>query len=215
MTRRTVTRTRKNRTPTAPTPTVQALPRAGVGVRVIALIYDSLLLIALIAVINVIVIALFTPSAAATGNNATLLSPAIRQGLMFPLSLSAIFVFYGYCWTRSGQTLGMQTWRLEVRDLRGQRLTWIRSLQRFLAAGALPCFCALVSWLLNPHDAKALSLSMVIGFITNYLWALLPLSVGAGRSIHDQLSQTAVLRVPAPERKPYRFLGLFGDKSQH
>ena len=114
---------RKKRTPAAATRPVQALPRAGVGVRLIALMYDSLLLIALVAVINVIVIAIFTPSAASTGNSATLLSPAIRQGLMFPLSLGAIFSFYGYCWTRSGQTLGMQTWRLEVRDLQGQRLT--------------------------------------------------------------------------------------------
>lgn len=215
MTRRTNNPTRKKRSPAAPAPTVQALPRAGVGVRLMALIYDSLLLIALIAVINVIVIAIFTPSAAATENSATLLSPEIRQGLMFPLSLLAVFGFYGYCWTRSGQTLGMQTWRLEVRDLSGQRLTWMRSLQRFLAACALPLFCALVSWVLNAHNAKAMSLSLFIGFITNYVWALLPLSVGAGRSIHDQLSQTAVLRVPAPERKPYRFLGLFGDKSQH
>jgi len=213
MSRRTVAS--KKRTPAAPTPITQALPRAGVGVRLIALVYDSLLLVALVAVINVIVIALFTPSAAATGSTATLLSPAIRQGLMFPLSLAAIFLFYGYCWTRSGQTLGMQTWRLEVRDLNGQRLTWMRSFQRFLAACALPFLSATASWVLNPHDAKALSWSVAIGFAANYLWALLPFSVGAGRSMHDQLSQTAVLRVPAPERKPYRFLGLFGDKSQH
>lgn len=206
---------RKKRTPAASTPPIQALPRAGVGVRLAALMYDSLLLIALVAVINVIVIAIFTPSAASTGNSATLLSPAIRQGLMFPLSLGSIFSFYGYCWTRSGQTLGMQTWRLEVRDLQGQRLTWGLSLQRFIAASAVPLLCAMTSWLLHPHDLRALTISVFAGLAANYVWAWLPLSVGAGRSIHDQLSGTAVLRVPAAARKPYRFLGLFGDKSQH
>lgn len=206
---------RKKRIPAAPAPSIQALPRASVGVRLIALMYDSLLLIALVAVINVIVIAIFTPSAASTGNSATLLSPAIRQGLMFPLSLGSIFCFYGYCWTRSGQTLGMQTWRLEVRHLNGQRLTWGRSLQRFIAASAVPLLCAMTSWLVHPQDVRALSISVFAGLMANYAWALLPLSVGAGRSIHDQLSGTAVLRVPAAPRKPYRFLGLFGDKSQH
>jgi len=206
---------RKKRTPAAPAPSIQALPRAGVGVRLIALMYDSLLLIALIFVINVIMIAIFTPSAASAGNSATLLSPAIRQGLMFPLSLGAIFCFYGYCWTRSGQTLGMQTWRLEVRDLNGQRLTWGRSLQRFIAACAVPLLCAMTSWLIHSHDLRALGISVFAGLAANYLWAWLPFSVGAGRSIHDQLSGTAVLRVPAAARKPYRFLGLFGDKSQH
>lgn len=206
---------RKKRTPAAQTPSIQALPRAGVGVRLIALMYDSLLLIALVAVINVIVITIFTPSAASAGNHAVLLSPAIRQGLMFPLSLGAIFSFYGYCWTRSGQTLGMQTWRLEVRDLNGQRLTWGRSLQRFIAASALPLLCAMASWLLHPHDLRALAISVFAGLAANYLWALLPLSFGVGRSLHDQLSHTDVLRVPAEARKPYRFLGLFGDKSQH
>ena len=206
---------RKKRTPAAPTPSIQALPRASIGARLIALMYDSLLLIALVFVINVITIAIFTPSAASAGNHAVLLSPAIRQGLMFPLSLAAIFCFYGYCWTRSGQTLGMQTWRLEVRDLNGQRLTWGRSLQRFSAASALPLLCATASWLLHPHDLRALIISVFAGLAANYLWALLPLSFGVGRSVHDQLSATDVLRVPATERKPYRFLGLFGDKSQH
>ena len=206
---------RKKRTPAAPAPQIQALPRAGVGVRLIALMYDSLLLLALVFVINVITIAIFTPSAASTGNQAVLLSSGIRQGLMFPLSLAAIFCFYGYCWTRSGQTLGMQTWRLEVRDGDGQRLTWGRSLQRFSAASALPLLCSTASWMLHPHDLRALTISVFAGLAANYLWALLPLSFGAGRSFHDQLSATDVLRVPAAERKPYRFLGLFGDKSQH
>lgn len=214
MSRRTGSGRRKT-PPAASTPKIQALPRAGVGVRLIALMYDSLLLIALVAVINVIVIAIFTPSAASSGNSATLLSPAVRQGLMFPLSLGAIFWFYGYCWTRSGQTLGMQTWRLEVRDLDGQRLTWGRSLQRFIAAGAVPLLCAVTSWMLHPHELRAMGISVLAGLAANYLWALLPLSSGAGRSIHDMLSATAVLRVPAAARKPYRFLGLFGDKSQH
>lgn len=200
--------------PAQPSPVAQNLPRAGVGVRLIALVYDSLLLLALVFVINVIMIALFTPSAAASGNQAVLLSPAIRQGLMFPLSLAAIFGFYGYCWTRSGQTLGMQTWRLELRNLDGTPPGWMQSLSRFIAAAALPVLCAAASWLLHPHDLKALTISVLAGLLANYLWALLPLSVGAGRCIHDQLSATEVLRVPPAERKPYRFLGLFGDKTQ-
>ena len=94
----------------------------------------------------------------------------------------------------------MQTWRLEVRDLSGQRLTWGRSLQRFIAASALPLLCAMASWLLHPHDLRALAISVFAGLAANYLWALLPLSIGVGRSFHDQLSGTAVLRVPPAAR---------------
>ncbi len=190
------------------------LPRAGVGLRLITLIYDGLLLIALTAVLNTLLIALITPSAASDSNTLTVLSPGVRYGLLFPATLLVIFAFYGYCWTRSGQTLGMQTWRLEVRRLDGNLMTWGDSLLRSVSASAVPAFCGLTSWLLR-GDVAAFAISITVGFFFNYAWRWLPIpSAVSGRCLHDVLSHTDVLRRPAQpkQRKPYRFLGLFGDR---
>lgn len=192
----------------------EVFPRAGVGLRLITLVYDGLLLIALTAVLNTILIAIVTPSQAADSNTLTVLSPAIRYGLMFPATLLVIFTFYGYCWTRSGQTLGMQTWRLEVRRLDGNLMTWGDSLLRCVSAAAVPAFCGLTSWLLR-GDASAFALSVAVGFFFNYAWRWLPIASAVnGRCLHDVLSHTDVVRRPVQpkQRKAYRFLGLFGDR---
>lgn len=189
------------------------LPRAGLGVRLITLTYDGLLLLALAFVINTLIIIFTTPAQAAASSALTILSPEVRHMVMFPATVLVVFAFYGYCWTRSGQTLGMQTWRLELRRRDGRLLTWQDSFRRFVAAAMVPTLCGLASWLLHPDDTRAYGLSIVFGFVLNYLWLLVPSNSGKG-CLHDKLSNTEVLRVPVKPktRKPYRFLGLFGDK---
>lgn len=184
-------------------------PRAGVFVRLIALIYDGLLLIALTAVLNTILIAIATPASQSHQQALTVLSPAVREGLLLPATIAVIFAFYGYCWTRSGQTLGMQTWRLTLRRGDGHLPTWRDSLRRFAAAAAVPAISGLVSWLLR-HDVSAFALSVLVGFLFNYAWQWLR----TGGNLHDQLSGTEVLHQPPRPRakRSYRFLGLFGDR---
>jgi uncharacterized RDD family membrane protein YckC len=48
--------------------------------------------------------------------------------------LLAAFLFFGWFWTRGGQTLGMRAWRLKVVDEQGRSLTWLLALRRFAAA---------------------------------------------------------------------------------
>lgn len=198
---------------TAPEPRA-ILPSASVGVRLISLVYDGLLLFALTAVLNTILITIVTPGTASHSNTLTVLSPEVRYGLMFPATVLVIFAFYGYCWTHSGQTLGMQTWRLETRRTDGRRMRWGDSLLRFAAASVVPTFCGLASWLVH-GEARAFALSVLIGFLINYAWRWLPLNPSLqGRCLHDLLSYTEVVRLPAQPRarKAYRFLGLFGDR---
>ncbi len=192
----------------------EALPRAGVGLRLITLVYDGLLLIALTAVLNTILIAFITPGAASDSSTLTVLSPAVRHGLIFPATVLVIFAFYGYCWTRSGQTLGMQTWRLEIRRDDGRLMGWGDSLLRCAAASVVPVFCGLASWLVR-GDATAFGISVGVGFFFNYAWRWLPLNQAMqGRCLHDLMSHTNVVRLPPKpkQRKAYRFLGLFGDR---
>lgn len=198
----------------APSPEVTSLPRAGISTRLIALVYDSLLLLALTAVVNTLLIAIATPGEAASHQDLTVLSPAVRQGLLLPATLLVIFGFYGYCWTRSGQTLGMQTWRLEARRSDGRLLTWGDSFRRCASAAAVPVLCGLISRLLHDNVA-AFAVSVLSGFLFNYVWAWLPQrGRPRGRCLHDLLSHTEVVRRPPQAKggKPYRFLGLFGDR---
>lgn len=196
-------------------PSVLEYPRAGISVRLICLLYDGLLLIALLAVLNVILVGIFTSGSSASSQEIELLSADIRYGLQFPASVLIIFGFYGYCWTRSGQTLGMQTWRLELIRRDGHRPRWRDALRRLLTACVLPIVCGALAWVLQDGNGKAFGFSVLLGFAVNYVWGWLPLTgLSHGRCLHDVMSDTEVVRVPVATktRKPYRFLGLFGDK---
>ncbi|REH38799.1 RDD family protein [Paraperlucidibaca baekdonensis] len=205
MSRKSSTFQSKQRQKKSPTPVASnssEFPRAGISVRLMCLIYDGLLVIALLAVLNVILIALFTSGSAATAQEVELLSADIRYGLQFPASVLITFGFYGYCWTRSGQTLGMQTWRLELTRRDGHRPRWSDALKRFLAACLLPALCGMLAWVLQDANSKAFGFSVLLGFAVNYIWGWLPLTgLSHGRCLHDVMSDTEVLRLPAKKSR--------------
>ena len=93
-----------------------------------------------------------------------------RQGglaswLLFLGMVGLIVGFYCFFWLRNGQTLGMQSWRLQLETIDGSPLTLKHCLKR-MAAGVL-------SW---------------ASFGTGFLWCLLP----GKRTWHDILSGTKV-----------------------
>jgi len=61
----------------------------------------------------------------------------IRGILLVIVSL----LFFGYFWTKSGQTIGMRAWRLKVQTLDGKLISWpqafIRSITAVLGLGNL------------------------------------------------------------------------------
>ena len=97
--------------------------RPGLLRRLAALVYDALLLFAVLFAATVPVLLL--TGGRAVGPN----DPAFTAYL-----LGVSYAWFGWCWTRSGQTLGMRAWRMRVRTREGARLGWRRSLARFAAA---------------------------------------------------------------------------------
>jgi uncharacterized RDD family membrane protein YckC len=83
--------------------------------------------------------------------------------------LLVIVVYFGYGWTRSGQTLGMLAWQLSVIREDGTRLRWRDVVARLLAS--------LLSWL-----------ALGLGF----LWILFDRKRLAW---HDRLSHTRVVKL--------------------
>jgi len=115
-----------------PTPDDTPAP-AGLLRRLGAMLYDGLLLLALLMVAT----GLFLPF---TGGEA--ISP--RDDPALELLYRAVLVlltvgFFGIFWTRRGQTLGMASWRVRVEREDGALLNWGDTLRRLAAA--------LLSWL--------------------------------------------------------------------
>ncbi|MCG8368955.1 MAG: RDD family protein [Proteobacteria bacterium] len=101
---------------------------AGFWRRVAAMLYDGLLLFAVLMLIG-------TPFVAARGGEAVepLTDPAFR------LTLAAtIYVFFVGFWTGAGRTLGMQSWGLQLETTDGGRPGLATNSLRFIAA--------LISW---------------------------------------------------------------------
>lgn len=93
------------------------------------IVYDSLLLLALLFLATAIVLPFNSGEAFSSSQ------------YFFPLYLlSVCFLFYGWFWTHGGQTLGMKTWKIKVLTFDYQPMTWWQALKRFITA--------IISWLL-------------------------------------------------------------------
>jgi uncharacterized RDD family membrane protein YckC len=99
----------------SPAGSPDALPAPGLLRRFAAMLYDSLLLFAVGWTVTAVAVGL---RAASVGEAAIRASgKAAASGLLLQAAIAATTVlFFGWFWTRSGQTLGMQAWRLRVQQ---------------------------------------------------------------------------------------------------
>lgn len=103
---------------------------AGFGRRLAALIYDSLLLAALLLAYTGILVAVRGSGLAPASGHAWYL---YRAG-----ELVLIAAYYVVNWMQSGQTLGMRAWRLRTVSESGRPLHLLRALWR--------CVCGFLAW---------------------------------------------------------------------
>jgi uncharacterized RDD family membrane protein YckC len=94
----------------------------------LAILYDTLLLLALSIMLTLAFIAVNSGE-----------SVSVDQNLTYQLCLGAIsYVFFVAYWTRSGRTLGMQSWRLQLETSSGERAG--------IATASIRYFAAILSW---------------------------------------------------------------------
>ena len=107
---------------------------AGLGRRLGAMLYDSLLILALFFLTGFI----WVP-----------LSGDVVTGPAFQLTLlGEIIAFFGYCWHKQGETLGMRAWKIRVVDENGELPSWKQIFLRLLIAPlSLACFAVGYAWL--------------------------------------------------------------------
>jgi uncharacterized RDD family membrane protein YckC len=104
-------------------------PTAGLWRRLAAMVYDLLLVIAVLMVCT----ALFLPFTGGEGVSLGVVGPVVYYFYRV-LLLVLVVGYFGLFWTRRGQTLGMAAWRLRLERDDGCRLTWADALKRLAAA---------------------------------------------------------------------------------
>jgi uncharacterized RDD family membrane protein YckC len=84
--------------------------------------------------------------------------PAMLVRPLFQVYLLAVTaVYFIYCWTHSGQTLPMKTWRIRLVALDGSALSRAQAARRFLFALASIGLCGGgFWWALADHDGRFL-----------------------------------------------------------
>ncbi len=152
------------------------LSKASLLRRLAAMFYDSLLNIALLMVTTGIYMMISKKIIGSetyrqlNDTGSTIGDPFLTIVLMLVL-----FLFYGYFWTRTGQTLGMQVWHIRVQTLDEKPISWRQALVRVLFA--------------------FISASI---FGLGYLWMLIDKK---NRTLHCLASKTEVVRIPKRIKK--------------
>jgi uncharacterized RDD family membrane protein YckC len=127
-----------------------ALPTATLLRRACAMVYDGLLLLALLMIVT----ACFLPL---TGGEAVRWSTFPRLTLVYwPAVAGATVGYFGLPWTERGQTLGMASWRIRVQREDGYLLTW-RDVVVRLAASIVSWAPAGLGWLWAVFDRERLT----------------------------------------------------------
>ncbi|MGB1951908.1 MAG: RDD family protein [Marinobacter sp.] len=108
--------------------------------------------------------------------------------LTFVLFL-VLYVFFAYFWTRTGQTLAMQVWRIRIENLDGSPVTWTQALWRYASAAAVFFLTLLASYYLG-----GITLIITVPAMLALFWPI------NGLSVTDRLSDSVVVQVPKPEK---------------
>lgn len=113
--------------------TPEKLPSPSLLRHLISMVYDGLLVIALIFVVYAIALGIVVK---ASGGEQEVLNPHLGQALI----VFSLVAFYSAFWMKDGQTLGMQAWRIKLVASDGGKLRWHQAIIR-CAAAALSAGC--------------------------------------------------------------------------
>ncbi len=140
----------------------------------------------------------------------TFLIPHLTLGVLFEVTApSAILMAHVYLvlafyfmwyWTKTGQTLAMQTWRIQLINENGSIMKRSQALMRFAIGSLWLIPAALLLFInikMNPGASMGGSVSIIFFSITLFLWPLSALLDRKNRqSIPDRWSGTRLVQLP-------------------
>ena len=167
------------------------LPPAKMTRRLLAILYDSFLMLALLLFAAAVPL-IFTAGKPSQGSN-----PFLTLYLVL-----VCFVFFAWFWTHGGQTLGMRAWRLQLQRLDGGKVDWKVAAIRFITG--LPAWLIFILGLAMYFlpETQLPGLLKILQQLPN--WALLAIGCvwlaldNRPNSLRDSLSKTRVVQLPKP-----------------
>ncbi|MFN0183598.1 MAG: RDD family protein [Aquabacterium sp.] len=112
------------------------------------------------------------------------------QGFLFLI----IGMYFTWFWSRSGQTVAMKAWGIQVVDQHGRRISQIRALCRYLASWLWVAPGLLTAWLVRPHQPAFAVATVAICMAT---YATLARLHPRRQFLHDVLCHTELVQVDA------------------
>lgn len=198
--RATVKTKKPHRQATTAMPAVEEPAIAKPTTRLAAIIYDGMLILALLFLVGTVLTVIGTLLTMQTGTEsaqARSLPVWYQNIVMTPSFILTLVGFYGLFWRRGGQTLGMQTWRLKTVNDSGHLLTWGQSFKRIMAASLMPLIFGIIGSLIGGSRAIILT-SAFLGLMFNYAFCLFN---RRGLAVQDMISNTITLKMPKTENE--------------
>ena len=137
--------------------------------RLLALLYDAFLVGAIWMLLGFIV-QIFIGTSNSQLVDGRVQTDPVTDWVIFSLMMGSCMLFYCWFWLRSGQTLGMLAWRIQLQGVDRKKVSVGQALLRFLLAW--PSFFL---------------------FFAGYLWTIVD---SRGDALHDKLSGTRVVLLP-------------------
>ena len=162
---------------------------AGLGRRLAALLYDGLLLMAVLF-LGTLVLLPFTGGEAITPQDSGPWEVAYRVWL-------ALLAFGFFCssWIRRGQTLGMMSWKIRLQRGDGRSLRWLDAVLRFSLGGALAVAALSGLWVLRGAttlSSAALGIALLLPAVGSYLFMY---ADPDARTLLDRWTRCRVMRL--------------------
>ena len=198
--RATVKTKKPRRQATTTMPAVEEPTIAKPTTRLAAIVYDGMLILALLFLVGTVLTVIGTLLTMQTGTEsaqARSLPVWYQNIVMTPSFILTLVGFYGLFWRRGGQTLGMQTWRLKTVNDSGHLLTWGQSFKRIMAASLMPIVFGVIGSLIGGSRAIILT-SAFLGLVFNYAFCLFN---RRGLAVQDMISNTITLKMPKTENE--------------
>ncbi|MBU3606613.1 MULTISPECIES: RDD family protein [unclassified Polynucleobacter] len=170
------------------TPTeLKALPAPHFWRRVSCSLYEQLVLLGVISL--------------------TFLLPNLGLGILFGVSLPSwltflylyivLGIYFVWYWTKSGQTLAMQTWRIRIIDLQGHTLNRPQALWRYVYSSLWMIPCIGLQWALHLEKWQIIEMLFTVAL---FLW---PLTIYLDRrdsahrqALPDRFAGTRLVELP-------------------
>jgi uncharacterized RDD family membrane protein YckC len=137
----------------------------------------------------------------------TFLVPNLGLGILFGIALpswltfiylyAVLGLYFVWYWSKSGQTLAMQTWRIRMMDMNGFTLTRRQALWRYIYGSLWIIPCVLLQWAFHLEKWQIIEMLFAVAL---FLWPLTMYldrrSPALRQSLPDRFASTRLVELP-------------------